>query len=126
MLLYRRPLTLPSGGVKGSFFYLSSFGSSCTLSAATDQFTRHRDARNLPTAEERNSSHPRNNDNGAGSMSRIMIKCLKTGQAVSTGMVTDQATWRRLAADWAGVAFTCEACDTMHAWIKNDAFLDVP
>jgi hypothetical protein len=40
-------------------------------------------------------------------MPKIMIKCLKTGQAVATGMVTDQATWRRLAADWAGDTFTC-------------------
>ncbi len=59
-------------------------------------------------------------------MPKIMIKCLKTGRAVSTGMVTDHATWRRLYADWAGDAFLCPACDTMHAWLKRDAFLDVP
>jgi hypothetical protein len=59
-------------------------------------------------------------------MPKIMIKCVRTDQAVSTGMVTDQAAWRRLPADWAGDAFTCPACDTMHAWIKSDAFLDVP
>ncbi len=59
-------------------------------------------------------------------MPKIMIKCLRTGQAVSTGMVTDQATWRRLYANWEGDAFLCPACDTMHAWLKRDAFLDVP
>ncbi len=32
-------------------------------------------------------------------MSRIMIKCMATGQAVSTGMVTDQYAWKTLAAE---------------------------
>ncbi len=59
-------------------------------------------------------------------MPKIMIKCLKTGQAVSTGMVTDHAAWRKLPADWEGDAFLCAACDTMHAWLKGDALLDVP
>jgi hypothetical protein len=54
---------------------------------------------------------------------QIMIECRKTGQAVSTGMLTDQTTWRRLAADWTGGAFVCPACGAMHAWIKSDAFL---
>jgi hypothetical protein len=58
-------------------------------------------------------------------MSIIMIKCLATGQAVSTGMATDQAAWQKLADDWAGEAVICPACHTMHAWIKSDAFLDV-
>jgi hypothetical protein len=61
-----------------------------------------------------------------GAMSRIMITCLSTGEAVQTGMVTDQPTWKKLAGDSAGDAFVCPACDTMHAWIKSDAFLDVP
>ena len=56
-------------------------------------------------------------------MSQIMITCLRTGQVVSTGMVTDQPTWMKLAADWQGVAFLCPACDTMHEWIKRDASL---
>ncbi len=57
-------------------------------------------------------------------MTKIMIKCLATGQTVPTGMVTDQAAWKKLAANWAGDAFTCPACAARHAWIKSDAFLD--
>ena len=56
-------------------------------------------------------------------MTRIMIKCWKTGQAVSTGMATDQASWSKLADDWPGDAFRCATCGMMHAWIKSDAFL---
>ncbi len=59
-------------------------------------------------------------------MPRIMINCFKTGQAVSTGMVIDRDAWIKLPADWEGDRFLCAACDTMHAWIKRDAFLDVP
>jgi hypothetical protein len=55
---------------------------------------------------------------------QIMIKCANTGQAVSTGMITDQTAWRKLAANWKGAAFLCPVCDTMHAWIKSEAFLD--
>jgi len=54
-----------------------------------------------------------------------MIKCMATGQAVSTGMVTDQYAWKTLAADWAGDAFICPACAKMHARIKTEAFLEV-
>jgi predicted RNA-binding Zn-ribbon protein involved in translation (DUF1610 family) len=60
---------------------------------------------------------------GAVPMPQIMIKCDKTGQAVSTGMITDQTTWRKLAANWKGAAFVCPACGAMHAWIKSDALL---
>ena len=58
-------------------------------------------------------------------MSKIMVKCLSTGEAVPTGMVTDQPTWNKLADDWAGDPFPCPACDKTHEWIKNDAFLAV-
>ena len=54
---------------------------------------------------------------------KIMITCVKTRRAVPTGMVTDQATWTKLAPDWQGDAFLCPACDTMHPLIKSDAFL---
>jgi hypothetical protein len=54
---------------------------------------------------------------------QIMINCAKTGQSVSTGMITDQTAWRKLAASWKGAAFVCPVCGAMHAWIKNDAFL---
>jgi hypothetical protein len=57
---------------------------------------------------------------------QIMITCEQTGQAVSTGMLTDQTTWRKLAANWKGGAFICPACGAMHAWIKSDAFLAAP
>jgi hypothetical protein len=60
---------------------------------------------------------------GAVTEPQIMIKCRKTGQVVSTGMLTDQITWRRLATDWKGGAFVCPACGAMHAWTKSDAFL---
>jgi hypothetical protein len=40
-------------------------------------------------------------------------------------MVTDQPAWNKLADDWVGDPFLCPACDKMHEWIKNDAFLAV-
>jgi hypothetical protein len=55
---------------------------------------------------------------------KIMIKCLKTGGAVATGMATDDATWRKLAANWEGDRFLCPACAAMHTWLKSDAFLE--
>jgi len=58
-------------------------------------------------------------------MAKITIKCTLTGKVVSTGMATDQSAWDKLAADWAGDAFICPACNTMHAWLKSDAALDV-
>ena len=58
------------------------------------------------------------------SMPLIMIKCVRTGQVVATGMVIDRDAWIRLPADWEGDRFLCAACDTVHAWIKRDAFLD--
>jgi hypothetical protein len=58
-------------------------------------------------------------------MSTIMIKCWGTGEVVSTGMVTDQPAWNKLANNWKGVRFLCPACNTMHSWIKSDAFLHV-
>jgi uncharacterized Zn-binding protein involved in type VI secretion len=48
---------------------------------------------------------------------------LSTGQAVLTGMITDQ--WNKLATDRAGDAFVCPVCDTTHAWIKSDAFIAI-
>jgi hypothetical protein len=59
-------------------------------------------------------------------MPMIMVNCLKTGRAVPTGMATDQPSWRRLSADWAGEPFLCPACGAVHAWIKSDAFLRWP
>lgn len=56
-------------------------------------------------------------------MPRIMINCSKTGEVVPTGMATDQHSWSRLAANWAGDPFRCPACDTTHAWMKSDAIL---
>ena len=59
-------------------------------------------------------------------MAKIMIKCLKTGQVVSTGMVADQTAWRKLAADWAGDAFLCPACGTMHGMDQEGCFPRCP
>ena len=58
-------------------------------------------------------------------MPKIMIKCLKTGQVVSTGMATDNLTWRKLADNWEGDRFLCPACAVMHEWVKSDATLEV-
>jgi hypothetical protein len=57
-------------------------------------------------------------------MPRLMIRCIATDQLVSTGMATDQCTWKRLPLDWVGEAFICPACHKKHAWIKSDAVLD--
>jgi hypothetical protein len=61
---------------------------------------------------------------GASTMAKILIKCLETGHTVQTGMVTDEAAWGKLAADWAGDRFLCPACNRPHAWLKSDAFLE--
>jgi hypothetical protein len=57
---------------------------------------------------------------------KIMIKCAETGEVVSTGMVTDQSAWKRLANNREGIRFLCPACNTTHSWIKGDAFLVGP
>jgi hypothetical protein len=58
-------------------------------------------------------------------MPRLLIKCVATEQLVSTGMATDQATWKRLTVNWVGEPFICPACHKTHAWKKSDAVLDV-
>jgi hypothetical protein len=57
-------------------------------------------------------------------MPRIMIRCLQTGQLVSTDMATDQVTWKKLSMEWAGAPFRCPACHRSHSWMKSDAVLD--
>jgi hypothetical protein len=57
-------------------------------------------------------------------MATIAIKCASTGKVIPTGMANDQPNWEKLAANWKGQAFTCPACNTTHAWLKSDAFLD--
>ena len=57
-------------------------------------------------------------------MAMIMINCPTTGQAVSTGMIADKASWVRLPADWIGTDFRCPVCRSMHTWRKSDAYLE--
>jgi hypothetical protein len=56
-------------------------------------------------------------------MPLIIINCPSTGQAVSTGMATDAATWKGLADAWVGTSFRCPVCDKAHFWSKRDAHL---
>ena len=54
-------------------------------------------------------------------MGWVMISCAVTGQAVSTGITTDQFALDRAQpfTAWA----RCSACGGEHAWSKSDAWL---
>jgi hypothetical protein len=52
----------------------------------------------------------------------VMIACPRTGRAISTGMETDRASFRR------GPVFfgrtRCAHCEATHQWFARDAWVD--
>ena len=58
-------------------------------------------------------------------MSALMIKCPRTGQAVYTGIETDQISLNR--APDVPMQARCPACGREHVWWKREAWLqEVP
>jgi hypothetical protein len=55
-------------------------------------------------------------------MSNIMVRCPTTGDQISTGIETDQATFDRLPVVTSRLL--CPACGKEHAWAKQEAWLD--
>ncbi len=62
--------------------------------------------------------------NWKGCMALIVIKCPKGGEDVPTGMATDRLAWDRLLPIWLGEPFLRPKCGEIHAWTKNDAWLE--
>jgi hypothetical protein len=54
-------------------------------------------------------------------MSMLMIRCLQTGQAVSTGIETDPDSFKRIP-DVLAFAH-CPHCGLEHAWWRHEAWL---
>ncbi len=51
----------------------------------------------------------------------LMIKCPRTGQDISTGILTDPASYQKIPET---LAYTrCPHCGLEHAWWHNDAWL---
>lgn len=54
-------------------------------------------------------------------MATVMVKCPKTGQAVSTGIGMSKEAFATTTME--RNSFRCSACGGLHTWSKNDAFL---
>lgn len=52
---------------------------------------------------------------------QIAIRCPKTGQAVPTGVATDEESFKTMTLT--DNSFQCPRCGEMHTWSKKDAFL---
>jgi hypothetical protein len=57
-------------------------------------------------------------------MGTVMIRCPRTGEAVSTEINTEAAVFERLP-DVPG-RMTCSACGEVHVWMARDAWLGNP
>jgi hypothetical protein len=55
------------------------------------------------------------------SMHRIMIKCARTGRAVSTGIETDPATFALI--PQVAARTHCPCCGADHVWSKANAWI---
>lgn len=54
-------------------------------------------------------------------MAIVMVKCPESGQAISTGIVTDRASFASTPVFFAHVF--CPFCRTNHEWFAKDAWL---
>ncbi len=54
-------------------------------------------------------------------MATVMVKCPETGQPISTGIVTDRASFASTPVFFAHVY--CPFCRTKHEWFAKDAWL---
>ena len=54
-------------------------------------------------------------------MARIMMKCPRTERTVPTVLRMREAAFEALSSSH---AFRCPACDTIHHWQKQDAWLE--
>ncbi len=55
---------------------------------------------------------------------QVMIRCPLTGRAIATGLTADPRTWKNCPIGMNRVS--CPECKQIHAWSKNDAYLDGP
>jgi endogenous inhibitor of DNA gyrase (YacG/DUF329 family) len=55
-------------------------------------------------------------------MGAVMIKCPKSGRAVSTGIEIERDTFDQLPN--VSSAMNCPACGSHHVWHKADAWID--
>jgi hypothetical protein len=53
---------------------------------------------------------------------RVMIRCPVKGSPIATGLVADPKAWDARPIGLNRVA--CPACKQLHAWSKQDAFLE--
>ena len=54
-------------------------------------------------------------------MSTIHTRCPVTGQSASTGIITDDASFKSL--NGASAIWRCPVCGEQHAWSKRDLWL---
>jgi hypothetical protein len=57
-------------------------------------------------------------------MGVVMIKCPRTGRAISTGMTADRDTFRSSAVFFARAY--CAICQANHEWFAREAWVDEP
>jgi hypothetical protein len=57
-------------------------------------------------------------------MGIVMIKCPRTGHAISTGMTADKETFRSSAVFFARAY--CSICEANHEWFAKEAWVDEP
>lgn len=57
-------------------------------------------------------------------MGVVMIKCPRTGRAISTGMTADKETFRSSAVFFARAY--CSLCEANHEWFAREAWVDEP
>lgn len=57
-------------------------------------------------------------------MGAVMIKCPRTGRAISTGMTADRDTFRSSAVFFARAY--CSICQANHEWFAREAWVDEP
>jgi hypothetical protein len=72
-----------------------------------------RDAKAMRAKALRASPPPR--------MSRLMIRCLESGEGVPAGMRVDSASFARILGDQ---TTKCPHCGGVHTWVPRDAWLE--
>ncbi len=55
-------------------------------------------------------------------MARVMITCLESGKPIYTGMSYDEITFETI--QFIGKSVLCPECGRVHAWTKQDAYIE--
>jgi hypothetical protein len=64
------------------------------------------------------------NERGSNKMGMVMIRCLETGSAISTGIKMDQDRFRQSPVFFARTF--CPICQSTHEWFARDAWIEEP